>query len=140
MLQLTCLSEMAESSLLVGDAQEMAACWRTHCARSPGGSCLLQSMADWLAAAIGGRARRLAAAARVSRSDRREGPPADRSDRREGPPAGRSSDLRENHSVLACVDHGGWPTGSNFKLFACVRVDHGWEGWVAHARVQLDGF
>ena len=129
MLQLTFLSEMAESSLLVGDAQEMAACWRTHCARSPGGSCLLQSMADWLAAAIGGRARRLAAAARASRSDRRE-----------GPPAGRSSDLRENHSVLACVDHGGWPTGSNFKLFACVRVDHGWEGWVAHARVQLDDF
>jgi len=102
---------------------------------------LLQSMADWLAAAIGGRARRLAAAARASRSDRREGPRADRSDRREGPPAGRSSsNLRENHSVLACVDHGGWPTGSNFKLFACVRVDHGREGWVAHARVQLDGF
>ena len=100
----------------------MAACWRTHCARSPGGSCLLQSMADWLAAAIGGRARRLAAAARASRSDRRE-----------GPPAGRSSDLQENHSVLACVDHGGWPTGSNFKLFACVRVDQEWEGWVAHA-------
>ena len=89
MLQLTCLSEMAESSLLVGDAQEMAACWRTHCARSPGGSCLLQSMADWLAAAIGGRARRLAAAARASRSDRQEGPPAGRNDRREGPLAGR---------------------------------------------------
>ena len=81
-----------------------------------------------LAAAIGGRACQLASWL------------AGRSDRREGPPAGRSSDLRENHSVLACVDHGGWPTGSNFKLFACVRVDHGWEGWVAHARVQLDGF
>ena len=39
---------------------------------------MLQSMADWLAAAIGGRARRLAAAARASRSDRREGPPAGR--------------------------------------------------------------
>jgi len=92
-----------------------------------------------LAAAIGGRARRLTAAI-GGRACQLAGWPAGRSDRREGPPAGRSSDLRENHSVFACVDHGGWPTGSNFKLFACVRVDHGREGWVAHARVQLDGF
>ena len=139
---------MAESSLLVGDAQEMAACWRTHCARSPGGSCLLQSMADWLAAAIGGRARRLAAAARASRSDRREGPPADRSDRREGLPAGRLAAAIGGRArrlaaaaicgrITACLR--AWITKGGRRVqilncsLACVWIMGGRAGW--HMRV-----
>jgi len=113
---------MAESSLLVGDAQEMAACWRTHCARSPGGSCLLQSMADWLAAAIGGRARRLAAAARASRSDRRE-----------GPPAGRLAAAAICGRITACLR--AWITEGGRRVqilncsLACVWIMGGRAGW-----------
>ena len=134
--------------MLVGDAQEMAACWRTHCARSPGGSCLLQSMADWLAAAIGGRARRLAAAARASRSDRQEGPPAGRNDRREGPLAGRLAAAIGGRArrlavaaicgrITACLR--AWITEGGRRVqilncsLACVWIMGGRAGW--HMRV-----